>query len=200
MVIVARQLGALKEEVDVTTRRKYDELGARLRRAGFQPDVSEDAPLCRWRLGDIIVDVMPTVAAVLGFTSSWYRDTVAHAMNHELEPGLVIRVATAPHFIAMKLEAFDSRGDGGYMASHDLEDVVAIVDGRAELVNEVAAVTGPLRSYLRDRVAALLDDPEFVAALPGHLAGDYASQSRLPLVLGRLRAISGLSDASPSSQ
>src|SRR5690242_10185748 len=37
----------------------YADVGDRLREVGFGEDMSEDAPLCRWRNGDLILDVMP---------------------------------------------------------------------------------------------------------------------------------------------
>jgi hypothetical protein len=40
-----------------------------LRSLGFEEDVSEDAPVCRWRIGGIALDVMPTDAEILGFSN-----------------------------------------------------------------------------------------------------------------------------------
>ena len=66
---------------------------------------------------------------------------------------------------------------------------MAILDGRPELVEEVAAAPGALRDYLSRRFQQLLSEPRFLEALPGHLPGDAASQGRVPLVLNRLRAL-----------
>lgn len=93
------------------------------------------------------------------------------------------------YFIATKLEAFAGRGHGDYQASHDLEDIIAIVDGREAVVNEIHASDDALREYLAAEVTRLLSTPAFVDALPGHLRGDSASQARLPLVQQRLRDI-----------
>ena len=149
--------------------------------------------MCRWRIDDVLVDVMPTSADILGFTNRWYAPTITHAVERELEPGLSIKIASAPYFVAMKLDAFAGRGDGDYMASHDLEDVVALVDARATLVDEIEQSLDDLRGYLASQISALLEEDAFVDALPGHLAGDLASQARLPFVLDRLRKIAALS-------
>ena len=45
-------------------------------------------------------------------------------------------MVTAPVFLATKLEAFRGRGQGDFLFSHDLEDLMAVVDGRAALVEE----------------------------------------------------------------
>jgi len=39
-----------------------------LRARGFVPDQRPDAPICRWRVGELAVDVMPTLESVLGFS------------------------------------------------------------------------------------------------------------------------------------
>jgi hypothetical protein len=178
--------------VETSSRQRYYELEAKLRARGFQPDRSEGAPLCRWTIDGITVDVMPTSAEILGFGNIWYPDAISHASEHELEPGLTIRVATAPYFLAMKLEAFAGRGGGDYMTSHDLEDVIALVDGRDSLIVEIQAAAENVREYLSQKISELLATQAFVDALPGHLPGDSASQARLPLVIDRLTRIASL--------
>jgi hypothetical protein len=112
------------------------------------------------------------------------------AQRHQLSDAVAIRLVTAPYFIATKLEAFQGRGQGDYQLSHDLEDLIAVVDGRPELVREIEQAEPDLREYLRDGIGKLLDDVSFREALPGHLPGDAASQQRLPSVLERLERIS----------
>ena len=58
--------------VDVTSYAKYAALSEKLRELGLVEDTSEGAPLCRWRYRKIIVDVMPTIESVLGFSNRWY--------------------------------------------------------------------------------------------------------------------------------
>lgn len=91
----------------------------------------------------------------------------------------------------VNVEAFASRGNGDYIASADVEDIISVVDGYGDIANEIARTNERLRNYLSKAVRSWLDDSEFVATLPGHLAGDAASQARLPVVLDRLRQIAG---------
>ena len=56
-------------------------------------------------------------------------------------------------------------------------------------ITEVAGAELTLRAFLQERLRQLLGDANFIDALPGHLPGDPASQSRLPILLGRIRAI-----------
>jgi hypothetical protein len=52
--------------VDVTSYAKYTALSERLRSLGLAEDTTPGAPLCRWKHGQMIVDVMPTDATVRG--------------------------------------------------------------------------------------------------------------------------------------
>ena len=98
------------------------------------------------------------------------------AQEIALEPELRIRVVTAPYFVATKLEAFSGRGRGDYAGSHDLEDLLTVIDGRAAIVQEIANVAS-LRSYIAEQFLALLKTPAFLDALPGHLLLDPSSQA-----------------------
>jgi hypothetical protein len=81
------------------------------------------------------------------------------------------------------------RGGGDFLASHDLEDIAVVIDGRPELVDEVATCEAVLRSYLADEIGSLLRNAAFLEALSGHLPGDETSQARLPIIRERLRLI-----------
>ena len=139
--------------------------------------------------GTTVLDVMPLNEEILGFSNRWYHAAMAAAVRHQLIDNLVVRVVTAPYFIATKLEAFKGRGNGDFF-SHDLEDLINVVDGRETLATEVHAENAALREYLRTEISRLLATPQFLDALPGHLRPDPASQSRIRVVLQRLQQLS----------
>jgi len=114
------------------------------------------------------------------------------AEERELEPGLRILMVSSVYFCASKLEAFGDRGKKDYAGSRDLEDLIAVVDGRAELVGEIQTARSDVRSYFTKEIAKLLGARGFVDALPGHLAPDSASQERLTTVMARLKEIAAL--------
>lgn len=173
--------------VEVTTRVEYYRLCERLRALGFSEDDTPGAPICRWVIDGLKVDIMPTEESVLGFSNAWFLAAMRSASRVAFTDGQVVRVISAPYFCATKLEAFADRGERDYVMSHDMEDVVAIVDGRVELLDELVAAAPDVRAYVAATVREFLGDPAFVDALPGHLSPDDASQRRLPLVLDRLR-------------
>lgn len=86
---------------------------------------------------DLIVDFMPDDERILGFSNRWYAQGIETAVSHPLTGELEIKHLTAPLFIATKLEAYRGRGGDDPLGSHDLEDVVIVVDGREELLAEV---------------------------------------------------------------
>jgi hypothetical protein len=176
--------------VEVTSLFEYHELERELERYGFRHDRRSDAPVCRWLVGACVLDVMPTDERILGFSNRWYREALRTADCVELPSGLEIRLISAPTFLGTKLEAFSSRGDGDYRASHDLEDIISLVNGRVDLAHEIRSTKSELRSYLADQSGALLTEPKFVDALPGHLPGDETGQARVPVILQRLRQVS----------
>jgi predicted nucleotidyltransferase len=177
--------------IDTKTLAEYYALAAELRKRGFRED-AESKVICRWRLGDLVVDIMPTKEGVLGFPNGWYQDALLHASTYTLPSGFQVNLVTAPHFLATKIEAFHGRGNGDFVMSKDIEDIVAVVDGRPQLPDEVANADPLLRDYLRDEVEALLSDRSFFDSLPGQLQGDEANQARVPLIIERLRKIAGL--------
>ncbi len=137
-----------------------------------------------------MLDVMPTDEDVLGFGNRWYDMAVRTAETVQLPSGQSIRLIAPPVFLATKLEAFHGRGGGDFLASHDLEDIAVVIDGRPELVNEVAICETVLRKYLADEIGSLLGNAAFLEALSGHLPADETSQARLPIIRERLRLIS----------
>lgn len=170
----------------------YYAFAARLRKRGFIEGGEQGSPICRWSVDGIPVDIMPTDPSVLGFSNVWYPEALKHAPMLVVD-GVQLRTVDAAHFCATKLEAWLSRGDDE-LWHHDLEDVVAMVDGCPGLLAELRRASKTVQGFVGRVVANLVARVDFRDALPGHLAPDDASQARLPLVLGRLRAIAELSD------
>jgi hypothetical protein len=118
----------------VIARSDYHQLGSQLRQRGFQEDSRPGAPLCRWCADDLVLDLMPTQGEILGFSNRWYPLALDTAQPQELPSGRSVRIVTAPVFLATKLEAFRGRGQGDFLFSHDLEDLMAVVDGRLRVL------------------------------------------------------------------
>lgn len=175
----------------VVSAAEYRALEKQFRTLGFTHDMTSNV-VCRWRSGEIIVDLMPTDESIPGFHNRWYVLAVETAESLVLPNGLTINLITAPAFIATKLEAFKGRGNNDYLASHDMEDIITVVDGRSSLLDEVKACDPALCGYLMAEFDTLMSNPKFVEALGGHLPGDSGSQARSPRLRARLRALASV--------
>ena len=172
---------------DTETLADYYTFTAKLRKRGFEE--VEGGPICRWVIDGVSVDVMPPDERLLGFSNRWYYEALSRFSVETIGPELEVRVITAPYFLATKLEAFHGRGQDDLLASHDLEDIITVVSGRSEIVDEVRANASPeVQRYLALEFGALLANDEFEAAIPAHLPPDDETQSAVT-VLERLEAI-----------
>ena len=92
--------------VQVATLADYHAMEKAVAARGFKHDVSPDAPICRWVKQDVILDLMPSAAGILGFHNCWYPLACRTAVRVKLTENINIRLIAAPEFIATKLEAF----------------------------------------------------------------------------------------------
>jgi hypothetical protein len=177
--------------LEVLTSERYSETEARLRRLGFAHDTRENAPMCRWTLEGLTVDIMPTEGASLGLNTAWFAEALLAATDKEIAHTR-LRLISPAAFLATKLVAFADRGRGDFYSSHDLEDLITVIDGRSTIVDDVASARSSLRAYIVMTIGSLIENPGFQEALTGHLPGDSGSQKRLPMLRAKLRAIAAL--------
>ena len=183
---------ALRPTVDVdlvadTDLPAYYALQDRLRALGFNPVL--EGPLCRLRKGDLVLDIMSTDEAVLGFTNRWYREAVETAEWFSLPSGRRIRAASPLCLAASKFEAFLGRGDRDFLASHDLEDLLGLLSGDPPLRSAIQGEPRAAATFLRQNLALLAGSSDFLAAVPAHFPGDRAGQERAAELVVWLRSI-----------
>lgn len=166
----------------------WHRLSMQLGERGFRQSLGEDVN-CRFSLGGLQVDFMPDDATVLGFTNRWYQSALQTAITYALTKADSIRVVEPAYFLGTKFEAFKGRGKGDVLASHDVEDILNIVDGRAELPAELAQAAGEIKKYLVAEFTALLQSPDIAYAVQATAQGD---PGREQLIFERLDAVAGL--------
>ena len=138
--------------IEIISGARYSDVEARLRAVGFSHDMQPGAPKCRWMLGPLTVDIMPTEGAALGLNTAWFAEALASSRLQTVAHS-EFRLISPVAFLATKFTAFLDRGDRDYYGSHDLEDFITVVDGRAEIVAEVGRAPLGLRcrSIAHDR-------------------------------------------------
>jgi predicted nucleotidyltransferase len=176
---------------DVTSYVQYQALAERLRKCGLEEAMDEPV-ICRWRHREsgLAIDVMPTSEEVLGFSNPWYEVGIATAVELELPSGKRIRAVAPPVVVATKLAAWLGRGGGDVLKSLDVHDIIVLVDGRAELIDELAVQPEELRDYVANELTSLREVDYFEYVVQDAVAAyaDVANE-RAAIVADRLVAI-----------
>jgi hypothetical protein len=176
--------------IGVKSVREYHALGEQLRALGFANRIM-DGFICSWWIGDVRVDVMPISKEILGFSNRWYEHVFVTAVNMEIASGLVIRLIDPPCFLATKFEAHNQRGQGDYLLSKDIADVISVVNGREEIVAEMKSAPEAVRGFVAKQTKKFLKSGRAVEDIQGFLRSDLESQGRFRIIEARLKEISG---------
>lgn len=170
--------------VEVATKTGFYAFEDKLRARGFSEDVMSGI-ICRWQHGSssLVLDAVPADPSILGFSNRWFMESISHAVERSLPSGCTIRATSPPYLIATKVEAFRSRGKGDFLGSSDFADIITLVDGRAEIVEEIAGANKDVRTYLRGELSSLMSHPRFIEGVAGSLRSDETSQRRADLVV-----------------
>jgi predicted nucleotidyltransferase len=120
---------------------------------------------------------------------------IATAVELELPSGKRIRAVAPPVVVATKLAAWLGRGGGDVLTSLDVHDIVVLIDGRPELIDELAAQPEDLRDSVAAELASLREVNYFEYVVQGAVAayGDVANEratilaERLDAIIARLR-------------
>lgn len=172
----------------VSTLGEYSYIRQDLLNAGFQDDITLDKPACALFFGDWRVDFLCSSPGIIDAGNPWFTAVMEDPVQEKLDDVMIWRAST-PSWIATKLEAWFSRGrlaSGAPDYYHqDIEDIIAVVDGRVECVEEIAEGTEAVGVFLRQTFGMLVSNPDFQSALPGHTGG----HARAEIVLRRLREV-----------
>jgi predicted nucleotidyltransferase len=188
LVADARATEDVDAIVEVASLVGYHALAARLMQQGFQQTMADNTPPFRWYWKGMQLDLVPLDEKVLGFANRWYKSGFEAAITAILPTGLQLRHLSAPYFMATKLEAFKDRGNNDVYLSHDLEDVITVVDGREELISELTSAPPDVRHFVAQTLRGILRHPDFTNALPGIVS----QNTRTGLVLQRFTQITEL--------
>jgi predicted nucleotidyltransferase len=176
---------------DVTGYREYNALAERLRERSLQEAMNENV-ICRWRHSEsgLVIDVMPTDEAVLGFSNRWYELAIETATEYALPSERTIRAVKPPVLLATKLAAWRGRGHDDVLKSLDVHDIVVLINGRPELIDELSQHDADLRDYVAEELATLTADLYFDYVIQDMVNGyGEAATARAQLVRDRIAAI-----------
>ncbi len=169
--------------VEIASYNDYTAIEEKLRQKGFVNDI-ESGVICRYIVGGVIVDVMPTNEEVLGFSNPWYLTGFRTAFLFPLSGTNGVLLFKPEYFLASKLVAYDSRGGGDGRWSSDFEDIVFVLNNRTTLWQELRQSEQQVASYLKDQFRVLLQNPYVDEWIAVHL--EQAEQKRVRTILGEM--------------
>lgn len=159
------------KDVDLVTNAitygELDQFANELYRNGFYQTVEDDV-MCRFRWQDIIVDVMSTTAVGWAPSNRWIELGYAQAETIIIA-GRAFKILPFSYFLATKFAAFRGRGSKDARMSHDLEDIITILDGKADWAERVLAADEEVRAYLSAEFKLILGDARLQEAIIGNL-------------------------------
>jgi len=169
--------------IEVAKYADYTDIEEQLRKKGFVNDIESNV-ICRYKINEIIVDIMPTAENILGFNNRWYPDGFKYSMAHIIDEEITVRVLKPEYFIASKLDAYNSRGGGDGRMSSDFEDIVYVLNNRNTIWDEMKAAPEDLRIFLKDEFANLLKQQYIFEWVSAHL--EYIEQRRANFLIEAL--------------
>ncbi len=171
--------------VEVSGRVAYEEIVQRLRKKGFSEDMKEKV-ICRYKKEELILDVMPTDARILGFTNKWYKSAIQNTIETSLGTKK-IKIFSSAYLIASKIEAFKGRGKDSFLSSADIEDIIMLFDGRSEVAKDLLSAPIDVKKYLKKELSAWIKNTEFLDAMEGHISDRQNTAGRKRIILQRIQ-------------
>ncbi len=174
--------------LEIATNPEFHAMEIALEGAGFRRPVGEEAERISWEWKGVRVDSLPNRRITSLPYNRWFLPLMKDAEKVEVLPGRGAWIASAPCFLATKLEAFWDRGKKDFLKSKDLKDILAVVNGRGELLAEIQTAAPDVRGFLRQSFGRLLEERDFMECLPKLVPEDIREE----MVLQRIRAIGSL--------
>lgn len=132
-------------------------------------------------LGDLLDEVVFVGGATVEL---WITDPAAPEFRLTDDVDVKrIRALPPPYLLATKLEAFDARHKLDFYGSRDWGDVISLVDGRRELMDEMREASESVRTYVADRLRDLSSHRDFDPGVEGALPSSPESRDRVDYVI-----------------
>ena len=175
----------------VVTTMQWFALERELQQRGWSPD--RDGPICRYRSpSGHVVDLLARDPSVQGFSGTWFQAAVKNAEPRALAGGSSVLVPKVPWLLACKIEAYNDRGARDPMASADLEDIVALLDGCRDLAAQVEAADADVRALVSHWFTALAANASLLEIVVAQLPEGGADASRRRHFLRQVHRLAAL--------
>ncbi len=171
--------------LEIVTLGQLEKIRQELATKGFYPD-PEEKVVCRFVYKGILVDVMSTKEIGWAPANPWFKEGFVHLETISLDENNSIHILPLAYFLASKFDAFHNRGTDP-RTSHDLEDIIFVLDNRINLVEDILSSPYTVLTSLQSEFTALLI-PEMEEAILGHM-NPFSRKDRFTLLIKKLNAI-----------
>lgn len=163
----------------------WEDLQERLAQIGFYPDPYGQS-ICSYKYKNIPVDIMSTDDGPLGPSNQWYKVGFKDLWTVTAKDQK-IQILSAPCFLATKFEAFNSRGRD-YRTSHDIEDIIYVLDNRTTIVQEILNSDERILHFLREQFGHIKNKGLLEEILLAHIH-PLMQEERMELVIEKINHI-----------
>jgi hypothetical protein len=168
----------------------YSALEERIRALGFTTEIAEQKHAHRWRAPDgTPFDLVPAGKHLGGTGGEWDAMAIAEAVESEVGTDFKIRHASAMGFLGLKWAAFWDRGVQDPFRSEDLEDILALLVSRNELVREFKESPARLQDHIRDGLRWLQSSDDYEDLVAAHLGSATAFTRVAALLRTRIQVM-----------
>lgn len=177
------------QDVDLTLNisnlKHWQEVQEKLGMLGFHPDPFGHS-INSYKYNDIPVDFMAAEDGPLGPANRWYKIGFENLKTVKAKDQ-EIKILSAPCYLATKFEAFNDRGSD-YRTSHDIEDIINVLDNRINIVQEIEDDNERIRAFIKEQLKTLIDKGMLQEILMSHIHPLVIAE-RLPIINEKINQI-----------
>jgi hypothetical protein len=122
----------------------------------------------------------------LGPANRWYKIGFENLKKIRIKDQL-IKILDAPCYLATKFEAFNNRGND-YRISHDIEDIIYVIDNRTTIVEEIKLADHVVQTFLMEQLKRIKEKDLLDEVLLSHIH-PLMLEERMPLVKEKIDSI-----------
>jgi len=170
--------------LQILTIPQLEEIRQQLVAKGFKQS-AELGVICRFKLDDILVDVMSTQAVGWAPANPWFADGFDQREGIYIDD-MPIQIMPLAYFLASKFSAFADRGGSDPRYSQDFEDITYILDNRTDWDAILVNAHENVKLFLTIQFKKINASPKLQEAMLGNLF--YEGQSeRFEMIMEKIR-------------
>ncbi|WOD44193.1 hypothetical protein [Hwangdonia lutea] len=163
-----------------------EEIREKLVEKGFKQS-ADLGVICRFKLDNILVDVMGTKPVGWAPANPWFELGFEHKEQIQLDEH-TINIMPLPYFLASKFVAHADRGGNDPRMSHDFEDIIYILDNRTDWHEIVISANNKVKAYLLQQFQNILESNRMQEAILGNLYYE-TQETRYKMIMTKIQSL-----------